>query len=500
MKKPAVLIIALILLFSIFPTTTNATSSLVKKFPYDTNQIIVDDANGYIYVASSGAETEYQFHKQRILFVRMNDLSIERIYEVPVEDIVLFQNKLYFTGVGLGYIDVKTKVLTQIDSEYLTQGLAVDKNKIYYSQPGGSNVHPNSVYEYDIKTKTREEIHLGRFHPFRGRIALELDRLNQVLYVSLTRDSSSEFGAIDLSDKSYLGGSYLSTGYSQPLILSDDDLFYSSSKISKDDLGTVVGVFPDYTPIHVKDNYVFSRTAIYHRNTFEKVANYPFFTNLRDGDVASAVGTDRNNNVYFVTTGMSGIKIQKHNMNLASQPRFYDIEGHWAEREILEMQKLGIVGGKSKFAFSPQDTVTRAEFTAFLLRTLKIEIPSTTIAEFTDVKPGKWYYHTVNTAKNIGLVGGYNDGTFKPDKTISREEMAVLLVRALESQGTDVTPDLSELDKFKDQNQIAPWAKDSVSVTLKLKLMNGTASDSYGAKQIATRAQSVVTLKRLLDK
>ena len=115
---------------------------------------------------------------------------------------------------------------------------------------------------------------------------------------------------------------------------------------------------------------------------------------------------------------------------LAYAAGFSDIKGHWAENQINKWAGKGLAAGYQYGTFRPDNEVTRAEFVALTNRAFGI---AKTGAEtyFTDVEPGKWYYEDVAAAKTAGYIAGYPDGTFGPDQTITRQEVASILARLL---------------------------------------------------------------------
>lgn len=177
---------------------------------------------------------------------------------------------------------------------------------------------------------------------------------------------------------------------------------------------------------------------------------------------------------------------------------FSDIATHWARDSIEAMRKKDIVAGMGNGRFNPDANVTRAEFAAFLLRTLGIKPELPDKLHFIDTNKNEWYAATVETAYTEGLIGGYDDQTFRPKSQISRLEMALLLVRAIKRDQPSLIAPRSELYQFHDVNKIGDWAKDDLAIAVKTGLMGGLPGNLFGPNAKATRAQSVVTLNRIL--
>lgn len=188
---------------------------------------------------------------------------------------------------------------------------------------------------------------------------------------------------------------------------------------------------------------------------------------------------------------------------LAYDKTFSDIQGHWAQRDIEIMAARHVAAGITTSEFNPEGQVTRAEFTAFLLRALGISEDRTAANPFTDIQPDDWYYGAVVTASRTGLVAGYEDSSFRPDRAISRQEMAAMLSRALAYAGrkVDVTGRVDDiLSRFSDSGSIAAWARESAAVAVESGLIVGRTATTFVPLGNATRAETVVMLKRLQDR
>ncbi len=177
---------------------------------------------------------------------------------------------------------------------------------------------------------------------------------------------------------------------------------------------------------------------------------------------------------------------------------FSDIAGHWAKANIMEMVTKGVVTGVDNDHFAPNKNVTRAEFAALISRALKLK--EGTKQPFGDVKAGAWYYDTLKSAYDAGIITGISSNVFAPNKSITREEMTTMLMRAKSyTTGTKVEalPNFS-LKKFNDEGKISEWAKGSVGFAISSGLMEGRSGSLFAPKEHATRAEAAVVIKRLL--
>ena len=177
---------------------------------------------------------------------------------------------------------------------------------------------------------------------------------------------------------------------------------------------------------------------------------------------------------HTVTASIS--KIRRYAV-LSSQPVFSDLAGHWGEKDVKILAGRGLIGGMGNGKFQPDRPITRAELVSLVLnlvnadpqRKVRVEGPET--PTFSDVKPGAWYYNVVETAYRLGIIK--NDGRpFRPDVPITREEMAVMAVKALKSED-QALPENGTSWPFKDFDKIAPGAVNSVLMAYSKGLMRG---------------------------
>jgi len=113
------------------------------------------------------------------------------------------------------------------------------------------------------------------------------------------------------------------------------------------------------------------------------------------------------------------------------QIKFRDIAGHWAEASIKYAAAKGILSGYGNDTFKPNGEVTRAEFAVMLVRILKLQGDGSAL-QFTDkANIGEWAKQSIALAVQAGFVTGYTDGSFKPNAKVSRAEMVTMIAKAL---------------------------------------------------------------------
>ncbi len=205
--------------------------------------------------------------------------------------------------------------------------------------------------------------------------------------------------------------------------------------------------------------------------------------------------------------GDDGASVEiKHNSNgvytvVNSSPTFGDLPaGYWGKADIELLAAKGIVVGSVKGIFEPSRPVTRAEFAAMLVHALGLKERATPV--FRDVVKGSWYGGYLSAAYSAGLVKGYEDGAFRPESGISRQEMALLVHQALQYTGhvSVNSKNGQSLDGYADRSSIAVWAQNAVAAVTAQGIAQGMDTGHYEPHATTTRAEAAVMIKRLLQK
>lgn len=186
-----------------------------------------------------------------------------------------------------------------------------------------------------------------------------------------------------------------------------------------------------------------------------------------------------------------------------SKQSFADLQGHWAQADVELLASKHIVNGRTLTDFAPEGKVTRAEFASLIVRALGLEVDSASVGHtFADIADTDWFAGAVRTAVKAQIVTGFGDETFRPNDTITREQMAVMLSRALAfvDKPIAVTGELLPLTAgFRDQAAISPWAQVAVAQMVKSGVITGINSKRFAPHDLATRAQAAVVIKRVLQ-
>ncbi|MFD0677856.1 MULTISPECIES: S-layer homology domain-containing protein [unclassified Paenibacillus] len=201
-----------------------------------------------------------------------------------------------------------------------------------------------------------------------------------------------------------------------------------------------------------------------------------------------------NNSGSQVTFKRSGNSIYTIAQN---RKTFSDISTHWAKNDIELLASKLVVEGSTDQLFTPDKSITRAEFASLLVRSLGLNPVKDGI--FKDVNSDIWYSETVNAAAKAGLVNGFEGDNFKPNDTITREQMAVMISRAIDFTGNKAKGSLNSTSSFTDSGMISSWAQAAVAAAVNAKIINGVSDTTFVPSANATRAEATVMLKRLLQ-
>lgn len=161
-----------------------------------------------------------------------------------------------------------------------------------------------------------------------------------------------------------------------------------------------------------------------------------------------------------------------------------DTRGHWAEQYIGLLQKRGTIGGFPDGSFKPNDYITRAQFAAIATRALNLP-PAGRPANFRDVPAKYWGANAISQVSDAGLVTGFPDGSFRPEDKITRAQALVILAKALQNPNADT----AGLSRYKDGGSVPTWALPSVAKAANANIIvSYPDSESIKPNELATRA------------
>ncbi|WP_426452689.1 glycosyl hydrolase 53 family protein [Paenibacillus sp. S-38] len=168
----------------------------------------------------------------------------------------------------------------------------------------------------------------------------------------------------------------------------------------------------------------------------------------------------------------------------------------WAAQAVEALAAKGVIQGTSDTEFTPDAPVTRAEFLQMLVRAAGLT--ASFDSNFSDVTRTDYFYDAAGIAKKLGVAGGRENGGFAPSERITREDLMVLTVRALEKAGKWKNSSGSGLEAFSDASTVAEYAAEAAAGLVQAGVINGRGS-LLAPKEATTRAEAAVILYRALQ-
>jgi hypothetical protein len=179
--------------------------------------------------------------------------------------------------------------------------------------------------------------------------------------------------------------------------------------------------------------------------------------------------------------------------------QFSDMRGHWANDDVYLLASKFILEGATTVNFAPKTNITRADFAQYIVRGLGLNGDKAAAARFSDVSSTSASSAYIGAASAAGIVQGGSDGKFRPNAPITREEMATMMVRAMNVAGVQKSADSSSLNTFSDRGKVSSWARDGVSISVQSGVISGVTNTLLKPQANASRAEAAVMIKRLLD-
>ena len=169
---------------------------------------------------------------------------------------------------------------------------------------------------------------------------------------------------------------------------------------------------------------------------------------------------------------------------------------HWAHASITQMTNSGIINGYPDGTFKPEKNVTRAEFSKILVKALELENRTTT--NFEDVATDFWGYNDIKIASNYLSAYEMNGKNyFMPNDYAVREDVAVAVVKA--SGFSNLGANYDVLNQFSDKNEISVNLRDYISIAVEKGLMRGNANGTFNPKGKLTRAEAAQLILNALS-
>ncbi|MDQ2087575.1 family 10 glycosylhydrolase [Herbivorax sp. ANBcel31] len=252
--------------------------------------------------------------------------------------------------------------------------------------------------------------------------------------------------------------------------------------------------------------------AVYRFNTDEN-ANI-----VSDESAAKLIGTVRRNDgeiqkfidrsfknlddVFYVVTALDRLHNESTGLLLNNErSKYFPDVGYrhlWAMEAIDRFYKMKIIRGDHRGMFNPGANTKRGDFIIMVVNALGLKAEYE--KNFLDVKKDSYYYDSIAVARELGIIKGVGNERFNPEGNITREDMMVIVTRALEILNLDFKK--SELDnilEYDDVDEISEYAFEAVASLTVAGLVRGFAGGIH-PKRMATRAEIVIILNSMLDK
>jgi uncharacterized repeat protein (TIGR02059 family) len=180
---------------------------------------------------------------------------------------------------------------------------------------------------------------------------------------------------------------------------------------------------------------------------------------------------------------------------------FTDMGKHWSNASVAELSAKNIIDSSYGSVFNPEKKITRAEFAVMLSRGLGLLGDRETAQRFRDIQPSTQTGDYIGAAAKAGIITGNTDGTFRPNDNITREQMAIMMIRAMEYTNHPITlsgTSASTLARFKDKSKIQNQSAEFVAKAVQSGIILGMTVSEFQPQGNATRAQAAVMLQRML--
>ncbi len=214
-----------------------------------------------------------------------------------------------------------------------------------------------------------------------------------------------------------------------------------------------------------------------------------FYIDEETGELKFVGGKVKDNKINMATDHYSKFAVIEYDKS------FSDIEKHWSRDYVKSMVAKHVIDGFEDNTYKPEDKLTRAQFAKLLVEVLELDKIAYK-GEFKDVLDVHWAKDYIATAKQQGIIAGYEDGTFMPEQTINRVEMGAMITNALK---LNKDSDSKILEKFKDAQDIPAWAAEYVVPVVAEGLLVGS-DGTLNPLGYVTRAEAATIIYRVYNR
>jgi len=172
--------------------------------------------------------------------------------------------------------------------------------------------------------------------------------------------------------------------------------------------------------------------------------------------------------------------------------------GAWYYDDVAYVYANGLMNGTAADTFSPNASLTRGMLVTILGRYFDVDQSQYTNGTFSDVDQSQYYAAYVEWARQAGIVGGIGNNQFAPDAPITREDLAVILMRFAEYAGLQL-PTIKDYAGFNDAANISSYAQAAVEALYQAGIINGKDGNIFDPQGTATRAEVAAMVHRFLE-
>ena len=172
---------------------------------------------------------------------------------------------------------------------------------------------------------------------------------------------------------------------------------------------------------------------------------------------------------------------------------YRDIANHWARDGIYKLSYMEILKGFTDGTMKPDKTLTRDEFIVMLVRAINLPVSDTYSQYYTDINASHWSFQYIQAAKAVGIIDIFDESNLNPTKIITREEMAIIAAKVVKD-----IPMTSSSKSFKDLTTGYKYL-DSINIVTGLGIIKGLPDGTFKPYAGASRAEAAVIVLRILE-
>lgn len=243
-------------------------------------------------------------------------------------------------------------------------------------------------------------------------------------------------------------------------------------------------------PINVRADYNVSNTA----KQYNLVVKYLDKDSGEAKVIKDSFYDAKTGEMVFTTKNLGEFVIEE------VEVEFKDVSNsHWANETISYLAAREIISGVAYQEYAPKKVIDRAEFITMVMNAYDLTVEGLS-SDFTDVDQDMWYTQAIATAEQMNITSGKGAGEFGLNDQITREEMIVLIYRALDSMKAIEKVSADHIVAFSDSDQISDYAKEAIEQLSASNVVNGIGNNKIGPKETATRADAAAIIYKALTR